>query len=275
MRRCSLQLWKQSLHWRLSRKHEETDDDLMEELHMKPLDDVKDKKFESDLRRCIRLMRRLMICTTPRNVMKKILKDEYFNMDDNKWDEMIKEAMEQDGIKEKVEQRFNALGDMCERVDVEPEEAYNRSSNLRMRWSWNREKMEAEGPLQFDKAMVPDNKKDLDDPLVEGSMLRQVFILEDEAKINFLDKRHDRMESRPCSNSCSSSLSKEHYSDCYYKAVEFTCSACLFWFVVLFALFGAASSYHARSVGKLQNMDSDSLPEHRANELQCRRSAPS
>ncbi|KAJ9174014.1 hypothetical protein P3X46_017089 [Hevea brasiliensis] len=141
-------------------------------------------------------MRRLMNCTTPRNVMKKILKDEYFNMDDNKWDEMIKEAMEQgflkdtreceeiledilswykllpDGIKEKVEQRFNALGDMCERVDVEPEEAYNRSSNLRMRWSWNREKMEAEGPLQFDKAMVPDNKKDLDDPLVEGSMLR-------------------------------------------------------------------------------------------------------
>ncbi|KDP35182.1 hypothetical protein JCGZ_10716 [Jatropha curcas] len=57
------------------------------------------------------------------------------------------------------------------------------------------------------------------------------FLLRDEAKINSYGKGHERIKEAkpPSSNSCScSSLCKEQDQNCYYKAVEFSCGACLF-----------------------------------------------
>jgi len=62
-----------------------------------------------------------------------------------------------DEIKKKVEERFNELGDMCERGEIEPEEAYE---------------LFKEAPPQFDEIAVPDKKKDLGDPPGEGPILR-------------------------------------------------------------------------------------------------------
>ncbi|KAJ9187262.1 hypothetical protein P3X46_002739 [Hevea brasiliensis] len=108
------------------------------------------------------------------------------------------------------------------------------------------------------------------------------------------------MDARPCSNSCSSSLSKEQDTHCYYKTVEYTCSACLFcvscpFCIVLCCIklpckicwkaakhacrnyrtcFGSQKKVYA-SYSSFSDMDSDSLPKHRANDLQRRRSAAS
>ncbi|KAF2325694.1 hypothetical protein GH714_033302 [Hevea brasiliensis] len=79
------------LHRRLSGKHEETDDELMEEFRMKPLDDVKDKEFESDFEELYQTDEEIDdLYNAKEHVTKKMVKDEYFNMDDKKWDEMIK-----------------------------------------------------------------------------------------------------------------------------------------------------------------------------------------
>ncbi|KAF2325692.1 hypothetical protein GH714_033289 [Hevea brasiliensis] len=148
----------------------------MEEFRMKPLDDVKDKEFESDFEELYQTDEEIDdLYNAKEHVMKKMVKDEYFNMDDKKWDEMIKEAMEHgflknsrkceeilqdmlswdkllpvrillvavdvylislfssDDIKEKVERKYNELGDMCERGEVEAGEAYKLFKHLRMR----------------------------------------------------------------------------------------------------------------------------------------------
>lgn len=88
------------LHRRLSRKHDETDDELMEELRMKPLDDVKDKEFESDFEELYETDEEIDdLYNAKEIVMKKMVKDEYFNMDDKKWDEMVTEAMQHGFLK--------------------------------------------------------------------------------------------------------------------------------------------------------------------------------
>lgn len=78
-----------------------------------------------------------------------------------------------DDIKEKVEKKFNELGDMCERGEIEAEEAYELfkkfEDELVMEYV---KKMEAEGPPQFDEATVPDKKKHLDDPPGVGPIIR-------------------------------------------------------------------------------------------------------
>lgn len=93
---------------RLSGKHAETDDELMEELQMMPLSDVKDKEFESDFEELYETDEEIENLYNARQyVEKKMVKDEYFNMDDGKWDEMIKEATEQGFLKDTGE---------CERI---------------------------------------------------------------------------------------------------------------------------------------------------------------
>ncbi|KAK9118183.1 hypothetical protein Scep_016276 [Stephania cephalantha] len=134
---------------KLSGKHEETDDELMEELRFRPIDDVKDKEFESDFDEAHETDEEIDNLYNARQIVeKRMMSDEYFNMDDKKWDEMIKEATEKgylkdtvecegiledmlswdnllpDEIKQKVEVKFNELGDMCERGEIEPEKAY-------------------------------------------------------------------------------------------------------------------------------------------------------
>lgn len=96
------------LQRRLSGKHEETDDELMEELRAAPLDDVKDKEFESDFEELYETDEEIDNLYNARQyVERKMVKDEYFNMDEHKWDEMIKEATEKGFLKDTGE---------CERI---------------------------------------------------------------------------------------------------------------------------------------------------------------
>ncbi|KAF5734534.1 hypothetical protein HS088_TW15G00026 [Tripterygium wilfordii] len=186
------------LQRKLVGKHEETDDELTEELSMKPVDDVQDKEFESDFEELHETDEEIDDLYNARDyVMQKMVKDEYFNMDDRKWDDMIKEATEQgylkdtkeceeiledmlrwdkllpDDFKKKVEEKFNELGDMCERGELEPEQAYELFKEFEDDMVIEyKKRVEAEGPLQYDETGVPDNKKDLDDPPGEGPILR-------------------------------------------------------------------------------------------------------
>lgn len=91
------------LQRKLTAKHEDTDDDLLDELQMKPLDDVNDAEFESDLE-AIETDEEIDDLYNAREiVIKKKASDEYFNMDDKKWDDMIKEAIEHGFLKDTKE----------------------------------------------------------------------------------------------------------------------------------------------------------------------------
>ncbi|KAK2647948.1 hypothetical protein Ddye_015437 [Dipteronia dyeriana] len=185
------------LQRKLKGKHEETDDELVEELQMKPLDDVKDEEFESDFEELYETDQEIEnLYNAKEDIVKKMVEDEYFNMDDKKWDEMISEAVQDgylkdtreceeiledmlswekllpDDIKKKVEAKFNELGDMCERDELEPEQAYELFKKFEDEVvAEHMKNTEAEVP-QFDFPAVPDNKKDVDDPPGEGPILR-------------------------------------------------------------------------------------------------------
>ncbi|KAG6589616.1 hypothetical protein SDJN03_15039, partial [Cucurbita argyrosperma subsp. sororia] len=186
------------LRRKLVGKHEDTDDELVEELQMQPLDDVKDKEFESDFEELYETDEEIDDLYNARDiVMKKMVKNEYFNMDDKKWDELVEDGIKHgilkdtkeceeiledmlswdkllpDDMKKKVEAKFNELGDLCEKGELEPEEAYNLFKEFEDQMVMEYGKMmEAEGPPKFDETDVPDNKKDLDDPPGEGPILR-------------------------------------------------------------------------------------------------------
>lgn len=191
------QIMEAILARRLSGKHEETDDELIEELRLTPLDDVKDKEFESDFDELYETDEEIDNLYNARQyVERKMVKDEYFNMDDKKYDEMIKEATEKgylqdtreceqiledmlswdkllpNEIKQKVEARFNELGDMCERQEIEPIKAYELFKEFEDKMVLECAKMmEAEMPSD-DETAVPDKKMELDDPPGEGPILR-------------------------------------------------------------------------------------------------------
>ncbi|KAG7021628.1 hypothetical protein SDJN02_15354, partial [Cucurbita argyrosperma subsp. argyrosperma] len=175
------------LQRKLGGKLEDTDDELVEELRMQPLDDVKDKEFESDFEELYETDEEIDDLYSARDiVMKKMVKDEYFNMDDKKWDELVEDGIKHgilkdtkeceqiledmlswdkllpDDMKKKVEAKFNELGDLCEKGELEPEEAYNQFKEFE-------DQMKA--PPKFDETDVADNKKDLDDPPGEGPIL--------------------------------------------------------------------------------------------------------
>lgn len=92
------------LQRKLLRKHEETDDELIEELRMKPLSDVDEEEFQSDFDELYETDKELNdLCDAKEYVVKKMMQDQYFNMDDKKWDEMVKEAMDHGFIKDTKE----------------------------------------------------------------------------------------------------------------------------------------------------------------------------
>ncbi|KAL5175158.1 hypothetical protein HKD37_08G021434 [Glycine soja] len=183
---------------KLSGNHEDTDDELMEELRMRPLDDVDDRDFESDFESIHDTDEEIDDLYNARDVvMKRMVKDEYFNMDDKKWDDIVEDGIKHgllrdtkeceeiledmlswdkllpDDIKQKVEVKFNELGDMCERGELEPEEAYEQFKKFEDEIvAKYLDKMEKEEASQFDDTVVPDKKKDLDDPPGEGPILR-------------------------------------------------------------------------------------------------------
>ncbi|XP_068642619.1 uncharacterized protein [Aristolochia californica] len=189
------------LRRRMSGKHEDTDDELMEKLRLTPLEDVNDKEFDSDFDEAYETDQEIENLYDARSiVINRMRKDEYFNMDDKKWDEMIKEATEKgylkdlgeceriledmlhwdkllpDEIKKKVEAKFNELGDMCERGEIEPERAYELFKEYEDQMVLQcAEMMKAEQPPEDDDSSSPaviDKKKELDDPPGEGPILR-------------------------------------------------------------------------------------------------------
>lgn len=78
-----------------------------------------------------------------------------------------------DDIKKKVEEKFNDLGDRCERGELEPEDAYKLfkefEDEIVMEYM---KKVEAQEHSKFDKRAVPDMKRYRDDPPGEGPILR-------------------------------------------------------------------------------------------------------
>ena len=80
---------------KLSGKHEDTDDELMDSLRMEPIDDVDDKDFEDDFEDLVETDEEIDDLYNARDiVMKRMVKDEFFNMDEKKWDEIV-----EDGVK--------------------------------------------------------------------------------------------------------------------------------------------------------------------------------
>jgi small subunit ribosomal protein S35 len=78
----------------LADAHSETDDELIEELCDQPLAEVRDKDFESDFDELYETDEELTDLYNARQyVEKKMKKDEFFNMDDTKWDAMVKKAI--------------------------------------------------------------------------------------------------------------------------------------------------------------------------------------
>ncbi|KAL3824799.1 hypothetical protein ACJIZ3_020828 [Penstemon smallii] len=183
---------------KLSGKHEDTDDELLEELRMEPLDDVKDTEFESDFEEAYETDNEIdNLYSTQEIAIKKMTDDDpYFNMDDTKWDDMIKEAIEHghlkdtkecediledmlnwdkllpDEIKKKVEEKFNEIGDRVEKGELEVEEGYALFKEFEDQMVLECAKlMDAEAPSDFDD-VVYDDRKELDDPPGEGPILR-------------------------------------------------------------------------------------------------------
>lgn len=90
---------------RLVDKHEETDDELMETIENLPFqDDVKDEDFESDFDDAHSTDEELEdLYNAPESVMKKMSKDEFFNMDEKKWDDIIREGVQHGLLKDTQE----------------------------------------------------------------------------------------------------------------------------------------------------------------------------
>ena len=92
---------KAILQRKLAGNHEETDDELMDELQMQPLDDVSDREFESDFEELHETDEENDNIYDARNiVVKKLVKDEYFNMDEKKWDDIVEDAVKRGFVKD-------------------------------------------------------------------------------------------------------------------------------------------------------------------------------
>lgn len=84
------------------------------------------------------------------------------------WDKLLP-----DEIKQKVEKKFNEIGDMVDRGEIEVEKGYELFKEYEDEMVLECAKMmEVEGPPQFDDTCVPDKKKNVDDPPGEGPVLR-------------------------------------------------------------------------------------------------------
>ncbi|KAJ3692513.1 hypothetical protein LUZ60_012863 [Juncus effusus] len=194
---------------KLSGKHEETDDELLEELRNKPLPEVKDRDFESDFEEMYETDEEIDNLYNARQyVEKKMISDEFFNMDDKKWDDMIREATEKgflkdtkecediledmlnydnllpDEIKKKVEAKYNELESQVDKGELEPEKAYEIFQQfedqtvqecLQIMDSQNTLELQDENSKE-DKGEIgiKDKKQsvELDDPPGEGPILR-------------------------------------------------------------------------------------------------------
>jgi len=87
---------------KISGKHEDTDDELMDELRLAPVDDVKDVDFESDFEDEYSTDEEINdLYNAKERVVKEMMEDdEYFNMDDKKWNDMIREAIQEGDLRD-------------------------------------------------------------------------------------------------------------------------------------------------------------------------------
>lgn len=85
-------------------KHEDTDDELLDEFKMQPFDGVEDKEFESDFEDLHETDSEIDDLYSAKDIVtKRMTKDEFFYMDDKKWEGMIKEATDKGYIKDTKE----------------------------------------------------------------------------------------------------------------------------------------------------------------------------
>lgn len=92
------------LQRKLSGKHEETDDELMEEFRARPLDNVEDQDFESDFEDMHETDEEIDDLYNARDVvMKRMVQDEYFNMDAKKWDDIVEDGIKHGFLKDTKE----------------------------------------------------------------------------------------------------------------------------------------------------------------------------
>ncbi|XP_031119863.1 uncharacterized protein LOC116023050 isoform X1 [Ipomoea triloba] len=185
---------------RLSGKHDDTDDELLEDFRMnrmEPLDTVDDEEFEEGFEDAHSTDEEIdNLYDATEIVKKRMAHDEYFNMDDKKWDDMISEAIAHghlkdtkeceeiledmlqwdkllpDEIKEKVAKRLDEISDMVEKGELEAEEGYALFKEFEDQMVLECGKLMEKEPLEFDESIIPDKKKDVDDPPGEGPILR-------------------------------------------------------------------------------------------------------
>lgn len=182
---------------KVTQKHEDTDDELLDEFRMKPIDGVNDKEFESDFEEIHDTDEENdNIYDAKEIVTKKMTKDEFFYMDDKKWEGMIKEAVDNGNIKDTkeceqilqdmfmwenllpdhlkkiVEEKYNEIADMVETGEIEPEQGYEMyqefEHNMLMKHT---KEIEEAGPPKFDRSSETE-KKNTDLPPGEGPELR-------------------------------------------------------------------------------------------------------
>lgn len=176
-------------------KHADTDDELLEEFRMQPIDSVNDKEFESDFEEIHETDEEIDNLYDAKDILiKRMTKNEFFYMDDKKWEGMIKEATDTghvkdtkeceqilqdmfmwekllpDHLKKKVEEKYNEIADLVETGELEPEAGYEIyqefEHNMLMK---HVEEMEKSAPPKLDDKP---EKKDVDDPPGDGPILR-------------------------------------------------------------------------------------------------------
>lgn len=182
---------------KVSGKHEDTDDELLDEFQMRPTD-ANDKEFESDFEEIHETDEEIDNLYDAKTIVtKRMTKNEFFYMDDKKWEGMIKEATDNgyikdtkeceqilqdmftwenllpDHLKKLVEEKYNKIADMVETGEIEAEEGYEMyqefEHNMLMRHS---KEIEEAGPPKFDDISVEKKDVDVDDPPGVGPVLR-------------------------------------------------------------------------------------------------------
>ncbi|KAH9604515.1 hypothetical protein KSS87_005917 [Heliosperma pusillum] len=182
---------------KLTGKHEDTDDEITEEFRYAPLDNVDDAHFESDFEEAIETDDDVPSLYSAKDiVVKKMMHDEYFNMDDKKWTAMVDEAKQKgyvddpkeceeiledmlywdkllpEDIKQKVQAKYDELGEKMENNELEVEEAYEQFKVFEDQIVAEHIKKDEEERLpESDEVAKPVDKKS-DDPPGVGPILR-------------------------------------------------------------------------------------------------------
>ncbi|KAL9249386.1 hypothetical protein AKJ16_DCAP23956 [Drosera capensis] len=183
---------------RMSGKHEDTDDDILDQTRFEMQDNVSDEEFEHSFEEGHETDEEIEnLYDTRPIVFKKMNEDPAFHMDDKKWDEIVTDSIEKgyakdtremedlledmlqwdnllpDHIKKKVKAKVDELEEMCEKQLLEPEQAYKVYKEFEDKIVMDHMKeLEAEAPQQLNEVATSDKKVTLDDPPGEGPILR-------------------------------------------------------------------------------------------------------